>query len=466
MDLTAGVRQRRERNDKAGDGPKGSGGAASKPGLQTRQAAARLLAAVVDRRTSLDGMLDPQGGNPAFLALGEADRALARAIVMTALRHRRTIDEMIGKLLDRPLPDGARSLHFSLAVAAAQILYLDVPDRAAVDLAVEQAHADPRNRRFASLANAVLRRLAREKDALLAATSGMSRMPEWFDRRLAATFGAKRADAITAMLAEPPSIDLTVKSDPEGWADRLGGIVLPTGSVRLVDPEGPVPALPGFDDGEWWVQDAAAAIPARLFGDLAGRRVVDLCAAPGGKTAQLALAGASVTALDRSASRLERLRENLARLSLDADCVEADLLAYEPTERFDGVLLDAPCSSTGTTRRHPDVPWTKGLEDIERLAVLQEKMLRHALRLTKPGGLVVFSNCSVDPREGEEVVARVLAETPGVTLHPVSQDALPGLEEALTETGCVRTTPEMLPMDPPCQGGLDGFFAAVFRVDA
>lgn len=439
---------------------------APKPGLRTRQAATKLLAAVVDRHTSLDGMLDPEGGNPAYLALGEADRTLARAILLTALRHRTAIDAMIGMLLDRPLPDGARSLQFGLAVAAAQIVYLDVPDRAAVDLAVEQARTDPRSRRFASLANALLRRLSREKEALLSSTVDICPVPEWFHDRLAAAYGAERTGAMFAMLAEPASIDLTVKSAPAAWAERLGGIVLSTGSVRLLAPEGPVSALAGFDEGAWWVQDAAAAIPARLLGNLVGKRVVDLCAAPGGKTAQLALAGAAVTALDRSASRLSRLKANLARLSLEADCVETDLLAYEPAERFDAVLLDAPCSSTGTVRRHPDVLWTKGPDDIERLALLQERMLRHALRLAKPGGLVVFSNCSLDPREGEEVVARVVGDTPGIAIRPVTPADLPGIEEAVDTAGCVRTTPEMLAMQPARRGGLDGFFAAVFRIEA
>jgi len=240
--------------------------------------------------------------------------------------------------------------------------------------------------------------------------------------------------------------------------------VLPTGSVRLLAPEGPVSALPGFAEGAWWVQDAAASIPAALLGDISGKRVVDLCAAPGGKTAQLAHAGAEVTALDRSATRLARLKANLSRLSLAADCFEADLLAYQPVDRFDAVLLDAPCSSTGTVRRHPDVPWTKGPDDVERLAVLQERMLRHAIRLAKPGGRVVFSNCSLDPREGEEVVARVLSDTPGIAIEPVDAAALPGLEAAIDALGCVRTTPEMLPMEPPRQGGLDGFFAAVLTV--
>ncbi|MGN6550130.1 MAG: RsmB/NOP family class I SAM-dependent RNA methyltransferase [Pararhizobium sp.] len=436
----------------------------AKPGLASRQAAVRLLAAVVDRKTSLDGMTDAVGGNPAYLALGEADRALARAIVLTALKHRPAIAAIIASLVERPLPDGARNLAFILEAAAAQILYLDVPDRAAVDLAVEQASLDPRSRRFAGLVNAICRRTTREKEALLAGPAASAPpLPQWFLDRMTRVYGASRAAAIGAMLAEPACLDLTVRSDAAVWAERLGGILLPTGSVRLSGADAPVPALPGYDEGAWWVQDAAAAIPARLFGDLSGRRVADLCAAPGGKTAQLALAGARVTALDRSASRLARLGQNLARLRLSADCVETDMMEFRPDEPFDAVLLDAPCSSTGTARRHPDVLWTKGAEDIARLADLQERMLRRAIKLVKPGGLVVFSNCSLDPLEGEEVVARVLADTPELAIEPVLPAELPGLAEAIDGHGAVRTTPDMLAAAPRRHGGLDGFYAARLR---
>ena len=437
----------------------------ARPGLAARQVACRLLAAVVDRKISLDGMLDPVSGNGAYLALDSADRSLARAIAVTALRRKPRIDASIDRMLEKPLPERARSLRFILAAAAAQILYLDVPDRAAVDLAVEQARADPRSRRFAPLVNAVLRRLSRERPALEETVPRSDSVPSWFRERLLSCYGPA-APAILTMIAEPPTVDLTVKDDAAGWAERLGGLLLPTGSVRLVDAKGPVQDLPGFREGAWWVQDAAAAIPVRLFGEVAGKRVVDLCAAPGGKTAQLAEAGAEVTAVDRSANRLARLRENLARLGLTAQCVETDLLTFAPAEKFDAVLLDAPCSSTGTVRRHPDVMWTKSPEEITRLAGLQERLLRHALTLLRPGGLLVFSNCSLDPAEGEEVVAAVLADHPELFLEPVPPAALPGLEEAIRPDGSVRTTPAMLPMMPARNGGVDGFYAAVLRAVA
>lgn len=437
-----------------------------KPGLAARQAAARLLAAVIDKKASLDGMLDQSSGNPAYMALSPADRALVRAILNSALRHLPQIEAMIGSLLKTPLPDGARALQHVLVVAAAQILYLDVPDRAAVDLAVEQATTDPRNKRFASLVNALLRRLSAEKDHLLEDVGSQApALPAWFDKRLVETYGKVEAAAIAQAHLSPAAIDLTVKSDPATWAKRLGGILLPTGSVRLADYEGAVTELEGYADGEWWVQDAAAAVPAQLFGDIVGQRVVDLCAAPGGKTAQLIMAGARVTALDMSASRLKRLRENLERLKLSADLIEGNAGDFSPDTPFDAALLDAPCSSTGTARRHPDVPWTKGLDDVRKLAIVQEKLLRHALTVVRPGGVVVFSNCSLDPIEGEEMIERFLEKNAGVSRIAVTPDMLPGLENAITGKGEVRTTPAMLRGDRPEASGMDGFYACVLRRD-
>ncbi len=408
-------------------------------------------------------MLDAEGGNPAYRALGESDRALVRAILNSALRHLPRIEAAIASLLDSPLPEGARALHHVLVVGAAQMLYLDVPDHSAVDIAVEQANQDPRNRRFAKLVNAILRRIGREKQEILSRVSDVPAMPAWFLARLEAAYGADAASRISDTQLEPAAIDVTVKSDAEGWAKHLNGVVLPTGGVRLAAFEGSIPSLDGFSDGEWWVQDAAASIPAKLFGSVAGRAVVDLCAAPGGKTAQLILAGGKVTALDQSANRLKRLSANLARLGLEAETIVADMAKFQPDDLFDAALLDAPCSSTGTTRRHPDVLWTKGPEDIAKLAGLQERLLRHALTLVKPGGLVVFSNCSLDPEEGEDLVARVLAETDMAERVPIKPEDWPGLEPAISPLGAFRTTPDMLPLGDGFASGLDGFFAVVLR---
>jgi len=429
-------------------------------GLATRQAAAKLLAAILDAKTPLDGMTDAAHGHPQYRALDERDRGLVRAILNTALRRRRTIETVLAQRIDRPLPANAHTLTHILHVALAQILFLDVPDSAAVDVAVEHAKADPRTARFAGLVNAVLRGVVRDKDKSL---PDVADAPDWFLRRLDAAYGKQESVAILAAHRLEPTIDFTTKNDAQGWAEKFGGTVLPTGSVRLERLDGPVSALPGFPEGDWWVQDAAAAIPARLMGDIAGKRVADLCAAPGGKTAQLALAGANVTALDISANRLKRLGQNLDRLGLKAETIVSDIAAWQPEQLFDAVLLDAPCSSSGTVRRHPDVLWTKSEDDIVKLAGVQRGLLDHAVRLTRPGGTIVFSNCSLDPQEGEALVASFLSETPGVTLDKISADELPGIAQFVTPEGYLRTTPAGLPMATPEMSGLDGFFAARFR---
>lgn len=461
MVLTSDTQNKPSRSKKPGqdhargreDGPSSF---QDKPGLAARVAATRILAAVLEKKTSLDGMLDSENGNPVYRALSLADRALVRAIVNSALRHLPRIEAALSMLLDGPLPQGARSLHHVLVVGAAQVLHLDVPDHSAVDLAVEQAHRDPRNRRFAKLVNAVLRRLGREKAEIEKAIADVPVLPDWFYARLVSAYGDEVAKRISEAQLTPSSIDLTVKKDPAVWAEKLGGTVLPNGSVRLGEFEGQIPSLEGFAEGAWWVQDLAASMPVKLMGDISGKRVADLCAAPGGKTAQLALAGAKVTALDQSGNRLRRLRENLDRLGLHAETVEANMLKYQPEQLFDAVLLDAPCSSTGTLRKHPDVCWTKDENDITKLAALQGQMLRHALTLVGAGGIVVFSNCSLDPSEGEAMIAQVLAENPDFERVAVRKDDWPGMEAAVTAEGDLRTTPDMF-------GGIDGFFSSVLR---
>ncbi len=461
MVLTSDTQNKPSRSKKPGqdhargreDGPSSF---QDKPGLAARVAATRILAAVLEKKTSLDGMLDSENGNPVYRALSLADRALVRAIVNSALRHLPRIEAALSMLLDGPLPQGARSLHHVLVVGAAQVLHLDVPDHSAVDLAVEQAHRDPRNRRFAKLVNAVLRRLGREKAEIEKAIADVPVLPDWFYARLVSAYGDEVAKRISEAQLTPSSIDLTVKNDPAVWAEKLGGRVLPNGSVRLGEFEGQIPSLEGFAEGAWWVQDLAASMPVKLMGDISGKRVADLCAAPGGKTAQLALAGAKVTALDQSGNRLRRLRENLDRLGLHAETVEANMLKYQPEQLFDAVLLDAPCSSTGTLRKHPDVCWTKDENDIAKLAALQGQMLRYALTLVGAGGIVVFSNCSLDPSEGEAMIAQVLAENPDFERVAVRKDDWPGMEAAVTAEGDLRTTPDMF-------GGIDGFFSSVLR---
>jgi 16S rRNA (cytosine967-C5)-methyltransferase len=303
----------------------------------------------------------------------------------------------------------------------------------------------------------VLRRLARDKAAIRGGLDA-ARLdtPDWLWQRWTKTYGEAGARKIAEAHLVEPALDLSVKSDAAGWAERLGGIVLPTGSVRFV-PSGPVEDLSGYAEGEWWVQDAAAALPAKLLADFAGKRVADLCAAPGGKTAALAAAGANVTAIDISAPRVARLRSNLARLKLIAETVVADILDWTPGEPFDAVLLDAPCSATGTIRRHPDIALLKKPEDIESLAALQERMIDRAVGMLKPGGILVFCTCSLEPEEGETQFERALSRY-GLTALPIDPAEVGGLAPIITPKGTIQTLPSQLPAANPRLSGLDGFF--------
>ncbi|MCW5697890.1 MAG: methyltransferase domain-containing protein [Bauldia sp.] len=429
------------------------------PGLAARRAAVEVVAAVTLRHQPLDALLDE--GGP-FGGLDGADRALARAIVAVALRRRGQIEAALRGLMERPLPQRAGPMPAILHVAAAQLLFMAVPDHAAVSLALSLAERDPNARHFKAVANGVLRNLARGRDALLA-TQDAARVntPDWLWTRWSAAHGEATARAIAeAHLGEPP-LDLTVRGDPAAWAERLGGALLPTGSVRLTD-AGAVDALPGYGDGAWWVQDVAAMLPAKLLGEVTGKTALDLCAAPGGKTAQLAAAGAAVTAVDISAARLKRVEANLARLGLETETVAADALGYDPGRTFDMVLLDAPCSATGTIRRHPDIPWLKREGDLAELAALQARLLDRAAALTKPGGTLVFATCSLEPEEGEAQAKAALERLPLAPL-PLAPGEFPGLDAPfVTADGWLRTLPNHAPA-PEIPGGMDGFFAARFR---
>ncbi|MBO6638411.1 MAG: RsmB/NOP family class I SAM-dependent RNA methyltransferase [Roseitalea sp.] len=419
----------------------------------------------------MDALTDDAHGHPHYLALDMRDRSLVRAMLMAALRNRGDLETLIDRFTDRPLPAGANSLRAIIHLALAQILFLDVPDHSAADLAVEAARSDPRNRRFAGLVNALCRRTVRDREKILdRITRSPVRAPAWFAERLTDVYGAEKAAAIDACHRRPAPVDLTLADEsPQNvarWAETLEAIALPTGSLRLTSNVA-IPALSGYKEGAWWVQDAAAAIPARLFGEVAGKRALDLCAAPGGKTAQLAAAGASVTALDQSANRLKRLSSNLERLGLSDRCetIATSLFDFAVDAPFDAVLLDAPCSSTGTVRRHPDVPWTKTPDDIAKLAALQARMLDKAAELVAPGGILIFSNCSLDPSEGEEVARSFSRNHPELDPLPVTAEAVPDLSSAITREGHVRTTPADLTLDGEAArfGGIDGFFAARWR---
>jgi 16S rRNA (cytosine967-C5)-methyltransferase len=432
------------------------------PGFTARRLAADILDGVLRRHRPLDEQLDDQAAHPDYAGLADRDRALVRVLATSVLRRLGTLRHLLGRLLERGLPADAPRVETALLLGAAQILWLEVPDHAAVDLAVRLVQADRRAARGAGLVNAVLRRVTRDGAQSLAAidTTALD-TPDWLMSRWERSYGTDTARAIAVANGREAALDITVKSDPERWAEMLGGRVLPTGSVRTIA-HGPISQLAGYADGAWWVQDAAAALPARLLGDVRGLAVADLCAAPGGKTAQLAAAGARVVAVDRAPARLERLHGNLARLHLSAETVAADVTQWRAGP-FDAVLLDAPCSSTGTIRRHPDIPWLKRETDIATLAALQRRLVARAAELVRPGGLLVYCTCSLEPEEGIEVVRDLLDHAPTWRRQPVSAEEIHGRREWLTPDGDLRTLPCHLDDPDSRWAGLDGFYAARLR---
>lgn len=409
-------------------------------GMPAREAALSLLAAVMERRRPLEEALDAL---PARLA--PRDRAAAHRIAASVLRRAGSLDAVLEPYLRREPPPVVRA---ALRTGAAELLLLGTPAHAAVAATVAVVPKP-----FAGLVNAVLRKVATEGSAALGELDA-ERLdtPPWLWSAWHAAYGPAVRSIVRAQ-QQPAPLDLTLAP---GAAVPEGAEILPTGSARL--PAGTRPQeLPGFTEGAFWVQDAAAALPARLLAAQPGERIADLCAAPGGKTAQLAAAGAHVVAVERDPKRLARLRENLARLKLDATFVEADAAAWTPAEAgFDAVLLDAPCTATGIIRRHPDIPHLKRAADVAQLAETQARLLAHAATLLRPGGRLVFATCSLQPEEGEAHLDRAAAL--GLTLDAIRPEELPGLPEALTARGTLRTRPDIWPE----RGGLDGFFAARF----
>jgi len=430
----------------------------AQPVSDARWIALQLLRAVLRRKRPLDQALEESAE---LARLEGRDRAFARNLVATSLRRLHQADAILAQFLDKPLPDPQGFARDLLRLGIVQLVFLGSAPHAAVNSAVALA-APTGVAHLKGLINAVLRRVATEGAALAAAQDAERLLlPDWLWQSWIAAYGEEATRASAAMLLLPPSLDLSVKSDAEAWTQQLGAELLPTGSVRLAE-AGRVSELPGFAEGGWWVQDAAASLPARLLGDVRGLALADIAAAPGGKTAQLAAAGATVTAIDRSAPRLKRVAENLARLALEAELVAADatMLGDGYRARFDAVLLDAPCSATGTARRHPDILHLKQPADVVKLADLQDRLLDAALAMVKPGGLLVYCTCSLEPAEGPERIARLLAGGAAARRQPIEPGEIGGLAECVTPAGDLRT----LPCHLGARGGLDGFYAARLRV--
>ena len=428
-------------------------------GLAARRVAADIIDGVLRKRRPLDDLLSGPDIHPGLASLEDRDRGLVRMLAATVLRRLGSLRRLLDVYLDSGVPPDAPRVETALLLGAAQILWLDVPDHAAVDLSVRLVQADRRSARYPGLVNAVLRRVAREgRDYLTTIEAEQPDIPAWLFARWKKHYGDETAQAIASALKAPPPLDLTVKDDAESWASRLRGHVLPTGTVRTLAP-GLVSLLPGFNEGAWWVQDAAAAIPVRLLGDVSGRSVADLCAAPGGKAAQLVVAGAEVTSVDRAQRRMATLESNFARLGLSGNSVIADATLWDGGP-FDAVLLDAPCTSTGTIRRHPDIAWLKGEADIAPLADLQTRLLDRAVGLVRPGGVLVFCTCSLEPEEGEHQIAALLARNSDVRRAPITPGEINDLGELITDAGDLRTLPCHFSNPDPRLAGLDGFYAA------
>ena len=423
-----------------------------------------ILELVLGRGKTLDEALSATQSGARQRELEVRDRALARLLATTVLRHRGRLTTVVNKFLERPLPREARRAEFILLIAAAQLLLLGTPSHAAIYLAVEQAQRDAKAERYHKLANAVLRKVDAKGPALLKALDGVtSDVPSWLMTRWSRIYGAAIARQIAEASLDEAPLDLTLKDPTQtaAFVDQLKGSALSTGSIRLAE-HGAVEDLPGFADGQWWVQDAAASLPARLLGDVAGKRVADLCAAPGGKTAQFAAQGARVTAVDHSAPRLTRLEANMQRLGFAdrVSSVQADLLDWKVSERFDAVLLDAPCTATGTIRRHPDLMHLKTEADIERLAKLQARFLEAAAAMVAPGGTLVYCTCSLEPEEGEDQIARFLAGHGDFSRSPITPADVGGVAGWVTPLGDLRTLPSQMRLDAPFKSGMDGFYAA------
>ncbi|HTK36195.1 MAG TPA: transcription antitermination factor NusB [Caulobacteraceae bacterium] len=420
------------------------------PELVARRVALALLQGGLDHRGGFDEAMT----RPPFTDLPPRERAWVRGLAATAFRRLGSIDAVLATRLKKPPPPEAIAI---LRIGAAQLLFRDTPAFAAVSTSVELAAETNPTRPFKGLINAVLRGLARGG---LPTQPPEADLPAWLAARWSAAYGEETMAALAARLAEDPPTDLSLRdpADAAAVAATLEGEVLPGGSVRTWR-RGDLPGWPGFEDGTWWVQDAAAAIPARILAPQRGETVLDVCAAPGGKTLQLAAAGAKVVALDRSAPRLRRLGENLARVGLEAEVAIADGAAWDDPRLFDAVLLDAPCTSTGTFRRHPDVIWGSRPGDIAKLAGVQARLLDASARRVRPGGRLVYCVCSLEPEEGEAQAIGFLQRHPEFRVHRLASGEGGAPPESLVDDcAWLRLLPSVA--EPP--GGLDGFFVVRF----
>lgn len=424
-------------------------------GLNARRAAVAAVRQVFARGSFLEASLQQTAAD-----IDDArDRAFAHALAATMFRHRGQLDQVIDAVLDRSLDRSAAPVRDVLLCGAAQLLFLRTEPHAAISTSVALAGEDTRTVRFKGLVNAVLRRISDNREAILAdLPAALTGLPAWLQKRLRADLGPASAEACAAALLTQADLDLTLKNEAlRQPLESAGGRSLPTSSVRFAAPYPAIPALAGYAEGGWWVQDTAASLPARLLGDINGMTVLDMCAAPGGKTLQLAAAGARVTAVDISPERLEIIQQNLARTGLEATCIASDALTFESAEQFDAILLDAPCSATGTIRRHPELPWLRKAGDIAEIVKLQRQLLRKAASLLKPGGTLVYAVCSLLAEEGGKQVQAFLNENRNFSRLPIDPESLGLDEQFITRQGDLRTLPHL---EFGGHRGMDGFHVA------
>jgi 16S rRNA (cytosine967-C5)-methyltransferase len=430
--------------------------AASVSGFDVRTLSAELFRTCRTRKVTVEEAISSDSRTA---GLAGRDRALLASILLTAFRHLGEIESVLRTLVSKPLPRKSGSAPDILVLGVAQLLFLGIPAHAVIDQSVRAAKADRNALHFSGLINAVLRKVAAEgKDLLSGLDAPRLNTPDWLWERWSKAYGTDTARQIAVAHGTRPALDLSFREAAGAASAGIAGAVLPNGQLRLPAEHLPVPELVGFREGRWWVQDAAATIPVHLLGDIRGKSVLDLCAAPGGKTLQMAARGAQVTSVDVSEARLGRLRDNLARTGLSAEVVAADILSPELKGAWDAVLLDAPCSATGTIRRHPELPHLREEAQIAELTRLQRQMLRKAESLVRPGGLLVYCTCSLEPEEGEGQLAWLQRWNSDFEVVPPDLPWLPA--DALGAGGTVRTLPFMRLGDSE---GLDGFFAVALR---
>ena len=433
------------------------------PGLESRLLAIEILTAVLVNRRGLDDALEQAYSQDRFKALEPRDRGFGRLLAVTVLRNKNNLQAIVDGLLDRPLKASASRANLILLLGAAQLLQLSAPAHAVIDTAVNLCRQHRSTGGFDRLTNAVLRRVDKQETRDRYQTIGATEnYPAWMIERWRRAYGSDKVGQIaSACLTEAP-LDISVKSDPQAWAEKLGGIVTANDSVRRRN-DGRIEDLSGYDEGSWWVQDAGAAIPVQLLGNIKGWKIADICAAPGGKTAQLAARGADVVAIDLSQERLRRVEANLIRLQLSADLRTADATDWSNDAagmEFDAVLVDAPCTASGTIRRHPDILHLKQADDVRKLAKTQSQILANAAGLVRSGGTLVYCTCSLEPEECEVQVEEFLAQNSSFVRSPVQAIEFDGLEEFITQAGDIRTLPFHWSDYEDGLRGIDGFYAS------